>query len=136
MKIALAAKTGPAHIFLVTDAMSTIGSDETSFDLNGRTVYRRDGRLTLADGTLAGADIDMLSCVRYVHEKLGQPLEEALRMASLYPAEAIGATSKGNLAAGQDADFIVLSPDLNVHSTWIAGACVHGADTAPSRAFA
>ena len=35
----------------------------------------------LPDGTLAGADIDMLSCVRYVHEKLGQPLEEALRMA-------------------------------------------------------
>jgi N-acetylglucosamine-6-phosphate deacetylase len=136
MKIALAAKTGPAHIFLVTDAMSTIGSDETSFDLNGRTVYRRDGRLTLADGTLAGADIDMLSCVRYVHEKLGQPLAEALRMASLYPAEAIGAKTKGSLAAGQDADFIVLGPDLNIHSTWISGTCVHGAATAPSRAFA
>lgn len=136
MKIALAAKTGPSHIFLVTDAMSTIGSDETSFDLNGRTVYRRDGRLTLADGTLAGADIDMLSCVRYVHEKLGQPLEEALRMASLYPAEAIGAPKKGSLANGQDADFVVLGPDLDIHSTWIAGTCVFAKGTAPNRAFA
>jgi N-acetylglucosamine-6-phosphate deacetylase len=136
MKIALAAKTGPAHIFLVTDAMSTIGSDETNFDLNGRTVYRRDGRLTLADGTLAGADIDMLSCVRYVHKKLGQPLEEALRMASLYPAAAIGAPSKGSLAAGQDADFVVLSNDLDIHSTWIAGACVFAEGTEPNRAFA
>lgn len=136
MKIALGAKTGPAHIFLVTDAMSTIGTDQTGFDLNGRAVYRRDGRLTLADGTLAGADIDMLSCVRYVHEKLGQPLEEALRMASLYPAEAIGAPSKGSLAPGQDADFVVLGPDLDIHSTWIAGTCVFAAGAAPSRAFA
>lgn len=136
MKIALAAKTGPAHIFLVTDAMSTIGSDETSFDLNGRTVYRRDGRLTLADGTLAGADIDMLSCVRYVHEKLGQPLEEALRMASHYPAEAIGAPTKGSLTEGQDADFVVLGPDLDIHSTWIAGTCVFATGAEPSRAFA
>ncbi|MCJ8237991.1 N-acetylglucosamine-6-phosphate deacetylase [Peteryoungia algae] len=136
MKIALAAKTGPAHIFLVTDAMSTIGTGENGFDLNGRTVYRRDGRLTLADGTLAGADIDMLSCVRYVREQLGQPLEEALRMASLYPAEAIGAPSKGSLTAGKDADFVVLGADLDIRSTWIAGTCVHTADTKPSWAFA
>ena len=136
MKIALAAKTGPAHIFLVTDAMSTIGTGENGFDLNGRTVYRRDGRLTLADGTLAGADIDMLSCVRYVHEQLGQPLEEALRMASLYPAEAIGAPSKGSLTTGKDADFVVLGADLDIRSTWIAGTCVHVADTTPNWAFA
>jgi N-acetylglucosamine-6-phosphate deacetylase len=136
MAIALAAKTGPAHIFLVTDAMSTIGTDQTGFDLNGRAVYRRDGRLTLADGTLAGADIDMLSCIRYVHETLGQPLEVALRMASLYPAEAIGAPTKGSLAAGQDADFVVLGPDLDIHSTWIAGTCVFAKRTEPNRAIA
>ncbi|UJW74884.1 N-acetylglucosamine-6-phosphate deacetylase [Rhizobium sp. SL42] len=127
MRVALAAKQGPAHIFLVTDAMSTIGTDSTGFDLNGRAVYRRDGRLTLADGTLAGADIDMLSCVRFVHERLDQPLEEALRMASLYPAQAIGAACKGSLTAGSDADFIVLSDKIDLLSTWIGGACVHEA---------
>ena len=68
--------------------------------LNGREIFRKDGRLTLADGTLAGADIDMLSSVRFVHEKLGLPLEEAMRMASAYPAEAIGVDGrKGQLAA-------------------------------------
>jgi N-acetylglucosamine-6-phosphate deacetylase len=128
MRVALAAKQGPAHVFLVTDAMSTIGTNSTGFDLNGRAVYRRDGRLTLADGTLAGADIDMLSCVRFVHERLGQPLEEALRMASVYPAKAIGVTTKGNLASGQDADFLVLSDDLDLQSTWIAGACAYEAE--------
>lgn len=127
MGIAIRAKSGPGRIFLVTDAMSTIGTDDTGFELNGRQVYRNGGRLTLADGTLAGADIDMLSCVRYVWENLGLPLEVALRMASLYPAEAIGAAAKGHLSQGADADFLVLTPDLQLVSTWIGGRCVYRA---------
>ncbi|MDI6836194.1 MAG: N-acetylglucosamine-6-phosphate deacetylase [Rhizobiaceae bacterium] len=130
MGVALRAKRGPGRIFLVTDAMSSIGSDETGFELNGRRVYRRDGRLTLADGTLAGADIDMLASVRRAHRMLDLPLEEALRMASAYPAEAIGAVSKGRLVPGCDADFIVLSPDLDLRSTWIDGECVYDATAA------
>ncbi|MCZ7481623.1 N-acetylglucosamine-6-phosphate deacetylase [Rhizobium rhizogenes] len=125
--IALRAKNGPARIFLVTDAMSTIGTDDDGFELNGRRVYRNGGRLTLADGTLAGADIDMLSCIRFMHEKMDTPLEEALRMASAYPAEAIGATAKGKLLPGSDADFVVLTPDLQMHSTWIGGEKIHDA---------
>ncbi|SIR18254.1 N-acetylglucosamine 6-phosphate deacetylase [Rhizobium sp. RU20A] len=129
MGIALRAKRGPGRIFLVTDAMSTIGSNEQGFELNGRQVYRRDGRLTLADGTLAGADIDMLSSVRFVHERLSLPLEDALAMASLYPAEACGATTKGRIAAGCDADFLLLTPELSLLSTWIGGRCVFHATT-------
>ncbi|MCZ7465112.1 N-acetylglucosamine-6-phosphate deacetylase [Rhizobium rhizogenes] len=125
--IALRAKNGPGRIFLVTDAMSTIGTDDDGFELNGRRVYRNGGRLTLADGTLAGADIDMLSCIRFMHEKMDTPLEEALRMASAYPAQAIGATAKGKLLPGSDADFVVLTPDLQMHSTWIGGEKIHDA---------
>ncbi|MET4689313.1 N-acetylglucosamine-6-phosphate deacetylase [Sinorhizobium fredii] len=55
MGIALRGKQGPGQIFLVTDAMSPIGTDMVSFFLNGREILRKDGRLTLADGTLAGA---------------------------------------------------------------------------------
>jgi N-acetylglucosamine-6-phosphate deacetylase len=136
MRVALAAKQGPAHIFLVTDAMSTIGSDETSFDLNGRTVYRRDGRLTLADGTLAGADIDMLSCIRFIHERLGFTIDEALRMATVYPAEAIGAADRGTLEPGKRADFVLLDEDLDLASTWIGGARVYEAEPLQDRASA
>jgi N-acetylglucosamine-6-phosphate deacetylase len=127
MRIALRAKQGPGHLFLVTDAMSTIGSDEKGFELNGRQVYRRGGRLTLEDGTLAGADIDMLSCVRFMYDRIGLPLEETLRMASTYPAAAIGNTKKGHLKPGSDADFVMLSEDIEIRSTWIAGACVFAA---------
>jgi N-acetylglucosamine-6-phosphate deacetylase len=125
MEIALKSKSHPGRICLVTDAMSPIGTDMTSFTLNGREILRRDGILTLADGTLAGADIDMLSCILYVHKKLNVPLEEALRMASLYPAEAVKVDQhKGRLRSGFDADLVVLTPDLQLTSTWIGGSQV------------
>lgn len=128
MGVALRAKNGPGQIFLVTDAMSPIGTDMTSFELNGREILRHGGRLTLADGTLAGADIDMLSSVRFVHEKLGLPVEEALRMASAYPADAMGISShKGRLLPGADADFVLLTPELAMGSTWIGGDQVYAA---------
>ncbi|PDT86180.1 N-acetylglucosamine-6-phosphate deacetylase [Sinorhizobium sp. BJ1] len=128
MGIALRGKRGPGQIFLVTDAMSPIGTDMTSFFLNGREILRKDGRLTLADGTLAGADIDMLSSVRFVHEKLGLPIEEAIRMASAYPADVMGiASHKGRLLPGTDADFVLLTPELGMKSTWIGGEVVFAA---------
>lgn len=127
MAAALRAKRGPGHIFVVTDAMSTIGTDLTGFTLNGRQIYRTDGKLTLADGTLAGADIDMFSSVRFLIDVIGLPLEEAARMASVYPAKVMGVDDrKGRIAEGLDADFLILSADAtHLTSTWIGGTCVH-----------
>lgn len=123
--IALRAKTGPRHIFLVTDAMATIGTDMTSFTLNGRTIYRKDGSLRLADGTLAGADLDMISAVRFMHEVIGLELAEALRMASTYPAEAVGQSHRiGRLTKGQAANIVALSERLTIESVWINGSKV------------
>ncbi|TGQ74430.1 MAG: N-acetylglucosamine-6-phosphate deacetylase [Mesorhizobium sp.] len=129
IRIALDAKRGPGRIVLVTDAMATIGTDMTSFTLNGRTIYRRDGSLRLADGTLAGADLDMISAVRYMHRAVGLDLSEALRMASLYPAQAIGQAHRlGRFANGTAADIVALSDDLAVKSVWIGGDRVFAAD--------
>lgn len=83
---ALAAKQGPGRIFLVTDAMSTVGSDITEFTLNGRRILRRDGRLTLADGTLAGADLDMPRAISVMAGRVGVDLAQALSMATSVPA--------------------------------------------------
>lgn len=122
MQIALRAKKGPGKILLVTDAMATIGTDMTSFTLNGRTIFRKDGSLRLADGTLAGADLDMISAVRFIHRVVGLDLDEALRMASLYPAEAIGQAHRlGRFANGTAADIVCLSEDLDVRGVWIGG---------------
>ena len=126
--IALRAKRGPGHIFIVTDAMSPTGTDATSFVLTGQTVYRKDGALRLADGTLAGADLTMIDAVTYVHKTLGLPIEEALRMATRYPAEALGvAADRGTLNKGKRADLVHLSDDLAMRRTIIDGASVWSA---------
>ena len=80
---ALAAKG--AGVFLVSDAMATAGSEIESFTLNGRTVFRAEGRLTLADGTLAGADLEMGRAVQVLMQSVGVPLERALAMATSGP---------------------------------------------------
>jgi N-acetylglucosamine-6-phosphate deacetylase len=126
--IALRAKRGPARIFLVTDAMATLGTDMTSFELNGRTILRKDGSLRLADGTLAGADLDMISAVRFMYDRIGLDVGEALRMASLYPAQAMDVADRhGRLGAGTAADIVHLSDDLFVRTVWIGGERVHEA---------
>jgi N-acetylglucosamine-6-phosphate deacetylase len=122
IRIALRAKTGPGRIFLVTDAMSTVGSDIQSFRLNNRLILRGEGRLQLEDGTLAGADLDMAGMVRFMHKVVGVSLEEALRMAALYPAEAIGvAADHGSLRPGCRADFVVLDEGLQPVATYFQG---------------
>jgi N-acetylglucosamine-6-phosphate deacetylase len=119
--VALRAKRGPGHIFLVTDAMSVIGTEVESFELTGQTVYRKDGALRLADGTLAGADLTMLDAIAYVHNTLGVSLDETLRMASLYPADAIGTPTLGRIAHGNRADLVHLGNDLALRGTWTGG---------------
>ncbi len=120
--IAVRAKNGPANIFLVTDAMATIGTDMRSFMLNGRLIKRENGSLRLADGTLAGADLDMISAVRFMHETIGLPLDEALRMGSLYPAQAMGVQERhGRLGSGTAASFVHLSDELDVRGVWVDG---------------
>jgi N-acetylglucosamine-6-phosphate deacetylase len=125
--VALRAKTGPGRIFLVTDAMSPMGTDMTGLTLNGREIVRADGALRLADGTLAGADLTMIEAVRYMHATMGVVLEEVLRMASLYPAQAMGlADTMGHLGTGAVASMVHLSDGLEVQGVWVGGERVWG----------
>lgn len=124
LRVALAAKRGPGRLFLVSDAMPPAGAPGDTFALTGRTVTRRDGRLTLADGTLAGSDLTMDQAVRFTVDHLGQPLAEALRMASLYPAVFLGLEgTRGRVARGFMADLVLLDGSLAVRRHWIAGTC-------------
>ncbi|WIJ24121.1 N-acetylglucosamine-6-phosphate deacetylase [Devosia sp. RR2S18] len=121
IQVALAAK-GAEHIFLVTDSMSQTGTDIAELTLNGRTITRADGALRLADGTLAGADLDMIDAVEFMHSHMGLPLETALNMASLVPSRALGIDAQhGHLRPGARANFVQLSPGREVRTTWING---------------
>lgn len=123
--IALRAKTGPGKIFLVTDAMALTGTDAQSFTLNGRLITRERGALRLADGTLAGADLTMIDAVNYMHRTIGLDFDEAVRMASLYPAQAMRIeATHGHLGTGAMANFVHLSAGHAVRGTWIDGTAV------------
>lgn len=125
IKIALSAKSSPGRLFLVTDAMSQTGTDLKTLELNGRIITRSGGALRLSDGTLAGADLDMIDAVRFLVERIDVPVEEALRMAALYPARAIGIDdAHGHLKSGSYANFTCLTEALSVEQTWISGSRV------------
>jgi N-acetylglucosamine-6-phosphate deacetylase len=102
MRIALSAKSGPGEVFLVSDAMAVAGTSETSFELDGRKILRSDGRLTLEDGTLAGADLDLLTAVRVLVDQVDIPLADALRAATKTPAELIAGEPFNLLARSKD----------------------------------
>lgn len=110
LRIALRAR--PGGLFLVSDCMAVAGTTLTEFPLQGRRILRRDGRLTLADGTLAGADLRLDRAVR-VAVAAGAGPAQALAMATSVPADLIGAKA-GRIAPGQAADLILLDADLHL----------------------
>ncbi len=121
LRIALRAK-GAERFMLITDAMSTVGTDITSFDLQGRTILRAGGRLTTEDGTLAGSDLDMATAVRNTVAHLGVDVPAALRMASLVPATFLRLEGAlGRIAPGHCASFVLMDDSLSVRATSIDG---------------
>ncbi len=89
MCAAWAAKRGPGKIFLVSDAMAVAGTAMTEFRLGGRVTRREGGRLRLADGTLAGADLDLTTAIRVLVDRVGLDPGEALAAATSVPAAMI-----------------------------------------------
>ncbi|KRA53955.1 N-acetylglucosamine-6-phosphate deacetylase [Pseudoxanthomonas sp. Root65] len=121
LRVALAAKPR-GKVFLVTDAMPMVGSDDPAFDLYGETITAVDGVVRNAAGALAGSALDMATAVRNSVRLIGLPLEEAARMASTYPAEFLGlGDTHGRIAPGYRADLVALDADLQVIGTWIGG---------------
>jgi N-acetylglucosamine-6-phosphate deacetylase len=114
LRMAWDAKRGDDALFLVSDAMAVAGSDAIEFELNGRAIYRQEGRLTLADGTLAGADLDLLTAVRIMVQQVHVPLENALRAATLAPANLIGMSASNPTQIGcKLSDVIRIPHDLS-----------------------
>ncbi len=110
------------RIALVSDAMPTVGASLDRFALMGRTVRLTDGRLTTEAGTLAGAHLDMATAVRNAVKLAHLPLEDALRAASLTPAQFLGLEhERGALVAGARAELAALTDDLTVLATWLGG---------------
>ncbi|GGW62888.1 N-acetylglucosamine-6-phosphate deacetylase [Alishewanella tabrizica] len=120
-KLALLAKP-KGKALIVTDAMSPVGTDETEFAFFSGKVRRDGNKLTNEAGALAGSVLDMAAAVRYAITTLDVAPAEAYRMASLYPAQALGvAAQRGYLLPGYAADCVLLDAHGQVQQCWIAG---------------
>jgi len=111
---------------LVTDAMSTVGTDATSFVLQGKTIRIEGGVCVEENGTLAGSALDMATAVRNAVAMLGLTVPEAAAMASQAPAAFLSLAGRGTLRPGARADMVWLDADLRPRGTWIGGRRVVG----------
>jgi len=108
-------------LILVSDAMATVGSDRADMSLFGETVGLSQGALRTPSGTLAGAHLNMSHAVRNALAMLKASEADALRMATLTPAEFLGIEDRGRIAPGARADFVLLDQRFQPQGVWING---------------
>ncbi|KAA1190690.1 N-acetylglucosamine-6-phosphate deacetylase [Photorhabdus heterorhabditis] len=114
-------------LILVTDAILPAGLNVSTnkmghFTFAGKTIYYRDGLCVDENGTLSGSSITMIDAVKNSVEHVGIALDEALRMATLYPARAIGVDKYiGTIETGKIANLTVFSHDFKICKTIVNG---------------
>src|SRR6202049_401034 len=120
VKLFLEAK-GRERAVLITDAISATGMPDGRDQLGPIEVDVKDGKCT-ANGSLAGSVLTMDRAVRNVAKFSNWSLRDAVRAATLNPAQAAGLSGgHGVLARGTRADFIVMSPSGEVLKTIVGG---------------
>lgn len=113
---------------LVTDAMAALGMPAGRHLLGDYDVYVDETSARLADGTLAGSILSLDQALRNVIQVTGCTLNEALAGMTTTAARVLGQEEeRGRVAPGSRADLVLLTPDLHVHSTIVAGEVVYEA---------
>lgn len=103
------------RLFLITDAVTECNIGPYQHQLSG-------DKFVTTDGTLSGSNITMLQAVQNCVRYCDIALEDALNMASLYPAEVAGLSDKvGQIAVGHEANLLLLTPDLKLSKVFVAG---------------
>ncbi len=119
--VTLAQRALGDRLTIVTDALGALGMPFGPQALGRTEVTSDEGGVRLADGTLAGSNLGMDQGVRNLVAFTGCRSEEALHAASTAPAAVLGDTVRGTLALGARADLVVLTEDLHLVSTIVAG---------------
>jgi N-acetylglucosamine-6-phosphate deacetylase len=124
--------TSEGRLSLVTDAMAALGAqaelgaEPGTFRLGDHRVTVTDGLAQLDDGTLAGSVLSLDQAMRNLVDFAGCSLPDALLPLTATPAGLLGLGGrKGSIRPGYDADLVLLSPDLSVLATIVAGRVVY-----------
>ena len=112
--ISIAKKIMKNRLYLVSDAVEE--------NLEGAYLHtRQKDRFTLPDGTLSGSNLTMLEAVQNCVQSVGVEVEEALRMASTYPAQLIGLDNSGYISEGYIANLTVFDEFYKARQVIIEG---------------
>jgi len=107
---------------IVSDSMRAAGHVDGEYDLGGQTVYVKDGKALLADGTIAASTSNLYEELKNVIS-YGVPKKQAIKSATINPARAIRADGEtGSIAVGKNADLLVLDDDMNIKLVVVKGA--------------
>jgi N-acetylglucosamine-6-phosphate deacetylase len=118
----IAATAMPKRIALITDAVRAAGMPDGTYKLYEHEFSVQGGAARLGDGTLAGSVLTMQRAVQNMVELAGLPFEMVIPLATEVPARVLGIFDrKGKIAAGYDADLVVLSSRFEVERVWLRG---------------
>jgi N-acetylglucosamine-6-phosphate deacetylase len=113
-------------LLLVTDATAPAGANIDQFNFVGTQVYYKDGKCFGADGTLGGSAVTMIESIANCVNHVGITLDEAIRMATLYPAKAMSIDDKlGSIQVGKIANLAIFNDNFNVTATVVNGIYQH-----------
>lgn len=117
---------GIERIILISDAMRATGLEDGEYTLGGQKVFVKNNEARLCDGTLAGSTLTLNRAVYNMIHTINVPLKDAVRMASLNPAKAIGLSDKkGSIEIGKDADLIIFDGNIKVSIAIVRGKVLY-----------
>ncbi len=116
---------GNGRLTLVTDAIAALGMPPGHYALGDHEVIVDDTTARLSSGTLAGSLLTMDTAVRNLITFTGCTLAEALPTVTSTPADLLNLPHKGRIAPNCDADLVLLTADLQVHTTFVGGRIVY-----------
>lgn len=106
---------------IISDSMRAAGHHDGEYDLGGQTVYVREGKALLADGTIAASTSNVYEELKNVLS-FGIPMKQAIKSATINPAKAIRVDDKtGSIEEGKNADILVVDKDMNIKLVLVKG---------------
>jgi N-acetylglucosamine-6-phosphate deacetylase len=110
------------RMILITDSMRAKCLKNGQYDLGGQMVTVKDGMALLDEDTLAGSVLEMNSAFKNIQKFTGCSIQEAIKITSENPARQLGIfDKKGSIAAGKDADLVILDEQMDVFMTLCKG---------------